>query len=52
MLKDEQEDFQDGSLPWERGYYGTTEGERIGLPDGSYEVVGDGCYRRMPVIPE
>lgn len=51
MFKEEQEDFDDGSLPWERGYYGTTDGEKSGLPDGSYEIVGEGCYRRLPADP-
>jgi hypothetical protein len=52
MLKD-NDDYspEDGDLPWEHGYYGTIEGTFKGLPEGPYEVIGDGCYRRLPANP-
>ena len=29
----------------------TVSGRMIGMPDGSYEVLAHGCYRRLPANP-
>jgi hypothetical protein len=47
----DNKDDNDSLLPWERGYYGTKDGREIGLPDGTYEIIGEGNYRRLPADP-
>ena len=49
----DNKDDNDSLLPWGRGYYGTKDGMEIGKPacDGSYEIIGSGCYRRLPAEP-
>ena len=53
MFKDDDDVYRpdEGKMPWEYGHYGTAEGSEIGLPDGSYDIIGEGCYRRQPANP-
>jgi len=50
-MKEPNDEFNPENMPWENGYYGTVDGESIGLCDGSYEIIGEGCYRRLPADP-
>ena len=49
----ENDEYYEGQMPWERGGFGTKDGKDLGAGfcDGNYEIIGEGCYRKLPADP-
>ena len=40
--------FDDEWKPEQPEPHKTIKGSRLGMPDGPYEILEEGCYRRLP----